>query len=77
MFDGLSELSHDELQYVIDSYLLWAYRTMKIRGIRVREWKRWRREHLTYCKSYLRISFEEQIDKMKELIVKAKILKIE
>ena len=23
----LSELSHDELQYVIDSYLLWAYKT--------------------------------------------------
>ena len=34
MFDELSELSHDELQYVIDSYFLWAYKTMKQRGIK-------------------------------------------
>ena len=32
MFDELSELSHDELQYVIDSYFLWAYKTMKHSG---------------------------------------------
>ena len=30
----LSELSHDELQYVIDGYFPWAYKTMKQRGIR-------------------------------------------
>ena len=31
----LSELSHDELQYVIESYLFWAYKTMKQRGINI------------------------------------------
>ena len=30
----LSELSHDELQYVIDGYFLWTYKTMKQRGIK-------------------------------------------
>ena len=76
MFDELSELCHIELQYVNDSYLLWAYKTMKMRGIKVRAWKRWRREHPTYCKSYPSIMLEEQIDKMKELIAKVKILRI-
>ena len=52
MFDGLSELSHVELGYVIDSYLLWAYKTMKMRRIKIKSWKKWRREHPTYCKSY-------------------------
>ena len=41
--DELCELSHDELQYVIDSYLLWAYNTMKQRRINIRSWKAWRR----------------------------------
>ena len=68
--DELSELSHDELQYVIDSSFLWAYKTMKQRGINVRSWKAWRRANSTYCKSYLRIMDEEQIEKMRELIVK-------
>ena len=45
--DELSELSHDELQYVIDSYLLWAYNTMKQRGINIRSWKAWRRANPT------------------------------
>ena len=36
MFDGLSELSHNELQYLIDSYFLWVYNTMKQRGINIR-----------------------------------------
>ena len=31
--EELTELSHDELQYVIDSYFFWAYKTMKQRGI--------------------------------------------
>ena len=74
--EELSELSHDELQYVIDSYFLWAYKTMKQRGIKVRAWKRWRREHLIYCKAYPSIRVEEQIEKMRELIVKIKILRI-
>ena len=74
--DELSELSHFELDYVIDSYFLWACKTMKQRGIKVRAWKRWRREHPTYCKSYPSIRVEEQIDKMKELIAKVKILRI-
>ena len=64
----LSELSHDELQYVIDSYLLWAYKTMKQRGINILSWKAWRR-----AKSFLRIMVEEQIEKMRELIAKARI----
>ena len=29
--DELSELSHDELQCIIDGYFLWAYKTMKQR----------------------------------------------
>ena len=29
--DELSELSHDELKCVIDSYFLWVYNTMKQR----------------------------------------------
>ena len=53
--DELSELSHDELQYIINSYLLWAYYTMKQKGINIRSWKAWRRANPTYCKSYLRI----------------------
>ena len=51
----LSELSHDELQYVIDSYFSWAYKAMKQRGISIRSWKAWmgarRRAGLPYCKS--------------------------
>ena len=39
LYDELSELSHDELQYVIDGYLLWAYKPMKQRGINIRSWK--------------------------------------
>ena len=72
MFDELSELSHDELQYVIDSYFFWAYNTMKQRGINIR----WRREHPTYCKAYPSLMVEEQIEKMRELIAKVKILRI-
>ena len=71
--DELSKLSHDELQYIIDSYLLWAYNTMKQRGINIRSWKAWRRANPTYCKSYPRIMVEEQIEKMRELISKARI----
>ena len=74
--DELSEQSHDELQYVIDSYLLWAYKTMKQRGINTRSWKAWRTVNPTYCKSYPRIMVEEQIEKMRELIAKAKRLQI-
>ena len=73
MFDELSELSHDELQYVIDSYFLSAYNTMKQKGINIRSWKAWRRANPTYCKSFPRIMVEEQIEKMRELIVKARI----
>ena len=80
MFDELSELSHDELQYVIDSYFLWAYKTMKQRGIKVRAWKAWmgarRRANLSYCKHFPRIMVKEQIEKMRELIAKVKILRI-
>ena len=72
----LSELSHNELQYIIDGYFLWAYNTIKVRGIKVRSWKRWRREHPTYCKAYPSIMVEEQIEKMRELIAKVKILRI-
>ena len=76
MLNELSELSHDELQYIIDSYFFWAYTTMKKRGIKIKLWKKWRREHPMYCKSYPSIRIEEQIDKMKELIAKVKILRI-
>ena len=69
----LSELSHDELQYVIDSYLLWAYNTMNQRGINTRSSKARRRAHPTYCKSFPRIMVEEQIEKMRELIAKSRI----
>ena len=76
MFDELSE-SHDELQYVIDSYFFWAYKTMVQRGISIRGWKAWmgaiKRACLPYCKSFPRIMIEEQIEKMRELIAKAKI----
>ena len=71
--DELSELSHDELQYVIDSYFFWAYKTMKQRGINIRSWKAWKRALPTYCKSFPRIMVEEQIEKMRELIAKARI----
>ena len=71
--EELSELSHDELQYVIDSYFFWAYKTMKQRGIDIRSWKAWRRAHPTYCKSFPRIMVEKQIEKMRELIAKARI----
>ena len=71
--DELSELSHDELQYVIDSYFFWAYKTMKYRGINIRSWKAWRRANPTYCKTYPRIMVEVQIEKMRELIAKVRI----
>ena len=71
--DELSELSHDELQYIINGYLLWAYKTMKQRGINIRSWKVWRRAHPTYCKSFPRIMVDEQIEKMRKLIAKARI----
>ena len=71
--DELSRLSHDELQFVIDGYSLWAYRTMKQRGINVRSWKAWRRANPPYCKTYPRILVEEQIEKMRELIAKVRI----
>ena len=74
--DESSELSHDELQRIIDGYFLWAYQTMKQRGINIRSWKAWRRAHPTYCKTYPRIMVEEQIEKMRELIAKAKRLQI-
>ena len=77
MFYEMSELSHDELQCVIDSYFFWAYKTMKQRGISIRGWKAWmgacRRAGLPYCKTYSRIMVEEQIEKMRELIAKARI----
>ena len=72
----LSELSHDELQYLINSYFLWPYKTMKQRGINIRPWKAWKRVHPAYCKSYPRIMVEEHIEKMRELIVKVKRLRI-
>ena len=71
--DELSRLSNDELQFVIDGYFLWAYRTMKQRGINVRSWKAWRRANSKYCKTYPRIMVEEQIEKMRELIAKVRI----
>ena len=75
--EELSELSYDELQYVIDGYFLWAYNTMKQRGINIRSRKAWMRPHrrtnLSYCKDYPRIMVEEQIEKMRELITKARI----
>ena len=69
----LSELSHGELHYVINGYSLWAYKIMKQRGINIRSWKAGRRAHPTYCKSFPRIIVEEQIEKMRELIAKARI----
>ena len=69
----LSRLSDDELQFVIDGYFLWAYRTMKQRGINFRSWKAWRRTRPTFCKTYPRIMVEEQIEKMRELIAKVRI----
>ena len=74
--DELSEISHDELQFMIDGYFLWAYETMKQKGISIRSWKAWRRANPTYCKSYPRIMVEEQIEKMRELIAKTKRLRI-
>ena len=74
----LSELSHNELQFVIDGFFLWTDKTMKQRGINIRSWKAWmgsrRRDNLSYCKDYPRIMVEEQIEKMRELIAKAKRL---
>ena len=76
----LSELSHDELQFIIDGFFLWVDRTMKQRRISVRSWKAWmtahRRDNLSYCKDYPRIMVEEQIEKIRELIAKAKRLRI-
>ena len=73
----LSELSHDELQFVIDGFSLWADKTMVQRGISIRGWKAWmgvhRRAGLPYSKDYPRIMVEEQIEKMRELIAKARI----
>ena len=50
---------------------------MKQRGINIRSWKAWmgacRRANLSYCKDYPRIMVEEQIEKVRELIAKARI----
>ena len=78
--EELSELFHDELQFVIDSFFLWVDKTMVQRGINIRSWKAWmgarRRANLIYCKDYPRIMIEEQFEKMRELIAKAKRLRI-
>ena len=76
LFDELSELSQDELQCIIDSCFFWAYKTMKQRRINIRSWKACRRAIPTYCKSYPRIMVGEQIEKMRELIAKARRLPI-
>ena len=77
MFEELKELSHNELQFVIDGYFLWAYNTIKQREINNRSWKAWmgahRRVNLSYCKDFPRIMVEEQTEKMRELITKARI----
>ena len=65
--EELSELSHDESQYVIDSYFFWAYKTMVQRGINIRGWKAWmgarKRAGLPYCKHFPRIMVKEQLRK--------------
>ena len=75
--DELSELSHDELQFVIDGFFLWVDKTMVQRGISIRGWKAWmgarKRAGLPYSKDYPRIMVEEQIEKMREPIAKARI----
>ena len=60
-------------QIYYDDDDLWAYNTMKPRRINIRSWKAWRRANPTYCKSFPRIMVEEQIEKMRELIAKARI----
>ena len=49
---------------------------MKQRGINIRSWKAWKRANPMYCKSFPRIMVEEQIEKMRELIMKVKRLRI-
>ena len=75
--DELSELSHDELQFVIDGFFLWIDKTMVQRRINIRSWKAWmgarRRANLSYSKDYPSIMVKEQIEKMRELIAKARI----
>ena len=75
--DELSELSHDELQFVIDGFFLWVDKNMVQRGISIRGWKIWKNAHkragLPYSKDYPGIMAEEQIEKMRELIAKARI----
>ena len=75
--DELSELSHDELLFVIDGFFIWTDKTMVQRGISIRGWKTWmgahRRAGFPYCKHFPRIMVEEQIKKMRELIAKARI----
>ena len=50
---------------------------MKQRGINIRSWKAWmgagRRANLSYCKHFPRIMVEEQLEKMRELIARARI----
>ena len=47
------------------------------RGISIRGWEVWvgarKRAGLSHCKDYPRIMVEEQIEKMRELIAKARI----
>ena len=73
----LSELSHNELQFVIDGYFLWVDKTMVQKGISIRGWKAWMGAHwragLPCCMHFPRIMVEEQIKKMRELIAKARI----
>ena len=49
--DELIELSHNELQYIIDGFFLWTDKTMVQRGINIRSWKAWRRANPTYRKT--------------------------
>ena len=72
--DELSELSHDELHFVIDGFFLWVDKTMVERGISIRGWKvAGKRAGLPYSKDYPRIMVEEQIEKIRELAAKARI----
>ena len=72
----LSELSHYELQYVIDSYFFWDYETMSREEL-ISDLGKLGGEPISHILKVIpKIMVEEQIEKMRELIAKAKRLRI-
>ena len=70
----LNNLTFDEINRAWDLLYKWGERTMKERGARVKDWKKWRKDNKQRgkkCDKYFpTISVEEGREKFKEIVEK-------